>query len=357
MISKRFLTTLLILISLGLASDVYAAEKQKTAMPPTAVETTQVLQKNWVDSTLATGSLSAFNGTILSSEVEGRITKMYFTEGQEVKEGDLLIEIYPDIIRADLDRAKAQLRKSQLDYQRNLILNKKGYVDAATLDSYLATRDSNKADVSSYEAQLRQRLIRAPFSGKLGVKLVSVGDFVKTGSGMVSLQELDPIRVDFSVPEVYMDKLKAGNKVIITSRSFNGKFEGEIYALDSIIQNNTRMIYARAKVPNPERKLLPGAFVEVTVNFSQPQPVLVIPQTAIVYSSDGNFVYRLIDHKAVKTIIKLGKKIPNNEVIVAQGLSANETIIVGGLQKLHDGAQTMTEQELLQMMKTSAKKA
>jgi membrane fusion protein (multidrug efflux system) len=346
MINKKILGMLLVLFSVFFAHNIMqAVAPSSNKIPPTVVKTVTAEKKIWQDSILVIGSLAAFQGTILSPEIDGRVTKIYFTEGQEVKAGDLLIEIYPDIIKAQLEKAKAQLVRSKLQYERYTKIYQLGYVDRATLDNYKATFESDLADVENCKAQLRQRLITAPFDGTVGVQRVNVGDYIKAGTQMVSLQSIDPIRVDFNVPEVYLSQLRVGNKITITSKSFIGKYDGEIYALDSSIDPNTRNISARAKISNPHHTLIPGSFVEITINMQEARSEVIIPQTSVVYSVQGSYVYRLIDHKAVKTNITLGKKLTKNMIIIKNGLNAGDLIIDEGQLKLFDGAPVMTEDE------------
>ena len=196
---KKIITTLFTVCLI--ATPAFAAKKEKMQMPPTVVSTAQVQQKNWQDSIMETGTLTAYNGIMLSPEMQGRITKIYFKSGQMVKKGDPLIQIYPDVYEAKLERAKAQLKKSTSDYKRYLELYKKGFVDKSTLDSYTASMDSDKADVDQYVANLNELLIKAPFDAKVGLRKISLGDYVKPGDQLVSLQSLDPIRADFYVPD------------------------------------------------------------------------------------------------------------------------------------------------------------
>lgn len=358
MINKNFFGISLLLFSLMFFQDGVKAATPLFGgkMPPTVVVTTTAQKKIWQDSILVIGSLTAFQGTILSPDIDGRVTKINFKEGQEVKAGDLLIEIYPDIIQANLAKAQAQLVKNKADYERYSKIYKLGYVDKSTLDSYKANLDSSQADVNSYQAQLRQHLITAPFAGTVGVQRVNVGDYIKAGTEVVSLQSIDPIRVDFSVPEVYLSQLKVGDKITISSKSFLDKYNGEIYALDSSVDVDTRSIEARAKIPNPDHKLIPGSFVEVNIKMQEAQPEIIIPQTTVVYSSSGNYVYRFVDHKAVKTNITLGKKLTKNMVIVAKGLNEGDVIITEGQLKLFDGASVMTGEEFQKMVTEQAAK-
>lgn len=336
------------------AFNANAAAQQKNAqakkqVPPTVVEIYKAQQKQWQPSIEATGSLAAFNGIMLSAEAEGKITKIHFASGQYTHEGDLLIEIYPDIAQAELARYQAQLKQSILDYERNLKLYKRGFVDKATLDSKLAARDEDQADVNNAKAQLRQHLIQAPFSGKLGLRKVSLGDYVKTGQAIVNLQSVDPIRADFSVPQRYIADIKVGDSVSISSETFPQTYTGIIYAIDSKVDENTRMIDMRARIANPNHVLVPGVFVSVTINIKHAEPIIVIPATAIVYTAGDNYVYRIVNHKAVQTKVVLGKLLKNNQVIVEKGLQAGDSVIIGGQVKLFNGAPVVTTDEYQQM--------
>jgi len=226
---KKFLVYIAVLVAgLCLLSNALAKTAQK--IPPTVVAVTKAQQKVWQESIIETGSLTAFDGTMLAPEVSGRVTKIYFDSGQYVHKGDLLLEIYPDIVRAQLQKDQAQLRKNSLDYDRYLKLYKKGFADKSTLDEKRADRDSSEADVNSDLAHLRQQLIQAPFSGQLGLRKISVGDYVNTDDDLVSLQSLDPIRVDFSVPQRYLQQVKVGDTVTISSNALPKNYTGEIYA-------------------------------------------------------------------------------------------------------------------------------
>lgn len=332
-------------------TNVLAQQKKAQAkkMPPTIVEVYKAEQKQWQPSIEAAGSFSAFNGIMLSSEVAGRVTKIHFASGQYTHAGDLLIEIYPDIMQADLARYQAQLKQSQVDYERNLKLYKRGFVDKATLDSKLAARDEDKADVNSAKAQLCQHLIQSPFTGKLGLRKVSLGDYVNLGQPLVNLQSIDPMRVDFSVPQKYLAEIKIGDSVSISSETFPRTYTGIIYALDSKVDENTRMLDMRARIANPNHVLVPGVFVSVTIKIKHAEPVIVIPATAIVYAEGNNYVYCMVNHKAVQTKVVLGKLLKNNQVIVAKGLSAGDLAIIGGQVKLFNGAPVITTAEYQQM--------
>lgn len=321
------------------ATHVFAAKKSDGGMPPAFVTVTNPTQTTWQDTISMTGSLASFNGITVKAEAAGRITHVYFSSGQMVKKGDLIIEIFPDIIKAQLKQAEAQLALSQTDFKRFAELLKKGFVTQAEYDKSAATMKSNQATVDQYKAQLSQTLIKAPFSGKIGLKLISLGDYVNIGQNIVQLEALDPIEVDFSVPEIYMSQIKVGTKVSLKISAYPKEtFNGEIYAINAALDPSTRTLDVRASIPNPENKLLPGTFAEVSMYLGDPMTVITIPQTAIIYDPQGNYVYRVINNRAVKTPLTLGKKIENNQIIIPQGLTQNDVIVTEGQIKIGDGA-------------------
>jgi membrane fusion protein (multidrug efflux system) len=360
-LKKAFITLIIILGIFALAAwfgyryfIVYMTAKYRAAykMPPTVVQIQAVKRQNWQKTILATGSLSAAEGITVTPEVSGRITNIFFKSGTYVTEGTPLIQLYQKIVQAQLDKAKAQLELHRANLRRFTELYKKGYYDKADLDKAAAIVKSNIADVNNTQAQLDQTTIKAPFSGRLGLRQISIGDYLSPGSAVVDLQSIDPIRVDFNVPEIYLGQIKIGDKTTITSRALkNQVYTGIIYAFNSKIDPNSRMLGVRANVPNPNHLLVPGTFVEVTVYLGQPDILMMIPQTAVVYSLEGNYVYLMKNHKAVKTPITLGQKLDDNRIIVVKGLQVGDPVIIGGQEKLHDGAAVMTEAEAQAMTK------
>ncbi|MBN1684063.1 MAG: efflux RND transporter periplasmic adaptor subunit [Gammaproteobacteria bacterium] len=332
----------IILIFLLHVSIVFAKSEKSQGMPqmpPTAVQVAPVKMAKFQNSFQATGSLAASQGITVTPEISGRITKIYFKSGQSAKKDDPLVQIYDGIIKAQLDKAKADLKLKKANYERYLKLYQEHFFEKAGLDQMEAELDGAKADVAQLEATLSQTLIRAPFDGQLGLRQISVGDYVAPGTKIVNLQAVDPIDVNFSIPETYLHAVKIGNKISIKSQTDpNKSYFGKIDAFNALIDSTTRTLDARATIPNPDYTLIPGSFAEVTVYFGDQNPVTLIPQTAILYSTAGNYVYRFVNNKAVKTMITLGQKLENNEVIIHSGLNVGDQVIVGGQMKLQDGA-------------------
>ena len=342
---KRTLTILLLFSTVLVSVDTLAKEKDSNALPPTIVKVITAKQKEWQATVKAIGSLSAIEGIDVNPEIPGRVINIYFKSGQYVKKGQPIIQLYSDIIKASLESAKAQLKLSKVDFDRFFKLYKQGFYSKADLDKATATRDSSQSSVDLYEAQLSQTLIKTPFAGKLGLRKISIGDFLSAGEAIVSIEAVDPIRIDFSIPEVYIEQIKIGDEISIKSHAFKETYKGKIYAFNSIVDTKTRSLDMRASIPNKQYKLIPGTFIEVTVYFGDKKNLVVVPQNAIVYSPSGNYVYRMIENKAVKTPVKLGKKIENNEVIILEGLKTGDVVITEGQLKLYDGSKVITEQK------------
>ena len=207
------------------------------------------------------------------------------------------------------------------------------------MDRAYTTIKSNEGTVDQLKAQLDQTLIHAPFDGLIGLSPISLGSYLIPGSEIVNLQSLQPIYVDFNLNEAYITHIKLGDKIEMRTPAVQKQvFEGKVYAMESAVDKGSRMITVRASIPNEKHQLLPGTYGEVTLYLDKPQQILLIPQTAVTYSLQGNYVYCLVNQKAVKTPITLGKKFNNNMVIVLKGLDPKDIIIASGQLKLYDGA-------------------
>ncbi len=331
-----------VLLYLKLASDTGPGARK---MPPVVVKLATATPDQWQTEIAGTGTLSAFNGIWIDSEVAGRITDVHFSSGIDVKKGQLLLTIYPDIIAADLKRAETKLAYSTSDFNRKAKLYERKVLSGDEYDKAKATMDGDKASVLSYKAQLAQHYVRAPFSGRLGLKQVDLGDYLDKGTQIVNLEALDPLRVEFRIPQAYLSQLAVGQQVEITAKAYSDKtFTGTIYAFDSGIDPETRTIGARAKVPNPNKLLMPGTYVDVKVFAGKKQPVLVVPQTAINYAPSGDTVY--LDKKGVATKQKVtvGQQ-RGDSIAVLSGLKAGDSVISAGQVKLAEGDKIMTQEQ------------
>lgn len=328
---------------LGLLFSVFALAKGPSdfKMPP-VVQTATVKSITWQNQATFIGSLSSLNGVTIKPEIASRITSIAFQSGQDVKKGDLLVSLDQDILQAELKSNQANLQLRQEQFKRAQELYKLHAIATADLESSRANLASAKASYDQANAQLKQAVIVAPFNGRLGLRQVSVGDYVSSGQAIINLQALDPIVVNFSVPEVYLSQLSNKSAVEVTSDAFPGQvFKGKIYAFDSTIDPQTRALAVRAEIANPEKNLLPGAFVNINLSLGTERTVIKIPETALVSSLNGLFVYKVINNKAVKTPVTVLQRDAQNAYIT-QGLKNGDVIVTAGQLKITGDNQPIT---------------
>lgn len=330
---------LLFAVVLSCACASFAKNKPEQKTPPAFVETTRVTLSGNQQNISSTGDVVANPGIIVRSEIAGRITQIFFKPGEKVVAGAPLIEIYPDVIKAELAQCQADLKLKQLSFERKAKLYETRTVSKAEYDDALAGLNSAKAKVDEANAKLRQTLLTASFSGRVGINLVNLGDYVNMGQDLVSLQALDPIYIDFSIPEMYAHQVRVNQEISVTSEaSPNEIFKGTVLAIDPLADSKTRSIKIRGIVPNKEEKLLPGTFVEVTLLTGKQQQAIKIPQTAIVYDAAGNYVYKVVDGHAKKTTVILGER-DGTDILVKQGLNVGDVVVIAGQLKIAmDGA-------------------
>jgi len=351
----------LLLIVIG-AIYLYIRETANSAwqqkVPPTVVSVTPVKQQNWQNVIQATGSLVAKQGIVVEAEAAGRVTKIYFHSGEQVKTGQPLVQLNPAILKAQLAYDRAQYHLSRSNFQRIKMLYQQKVASQATLDTSQATMDSASANVDQTRAELAQLLIRAPFSGKLGLRQMSLGDFLAAGTPIANLQSMDPMYVDFSIPQIYLTDLTNGETVTIDSQSYPKQhFTGKVIAFDSVINPDTRSIEVRASIPNKDGKLIPGTFVEVNLFVGKAKPILTVPLPAIVYSPEGDSIYAFMKNKSISIPVKLGQQ-RGNEVAITANLKPKQLIITAGQMKIFNGAPVMTQAQEQQMLsKMKSKKA
>lgn len=333
---RPFVTSLLILML-----SFFGQALAQPQMPPTMVETLVVGKSTQRPSLEAVGTLKAQHGIVVRPEIPGRITEIYVQSGQSVNKGEPLVQLNPVIVQAQLDTIKTRLELSEKTAKRYQELMKTKVISKEDFDKVMATRAQDKAQLAEAKARLEQTKIVAAFTGKVGLRQVSVGDYVQAGQALVNLQSQDPILVEFAIPETKMRDIRVGQVVKLNTDAYPDRhFEGVVSALESRVDSATRTLTVQAKVSNPERLLLPGAFVSVNVDLNKAENVLTIPQAAVLYHANQAYVYRMMESKAVKTDIKLGKKSAGN-VVVLSGLKVGDEIITAGQHKLMPGAPVM----------------
>ncbi len=362
MINKRLFIALITVI-IAISSSPALAKKEKAAggMPPPIVQAVKAKAIEWQPSIDVVGSLQAEQGIVVRPEIAGRVTQILFKSGQYVEKGTPLIQINPDILKAQLDQYQAALVLDKSNYDRSEKLLARKVVSKSAFDAAFSRYKMGQAQVAQAQAQLDQTLIKAPFSGYIGLRQISVGSYVQPAQDIVNLQDTDPIYVDFSVPESYLSDVNKGQSVKITSSAFSGKtYSGLVYALESKVSPNTLMLAMRARVANPNNSLIPGTSVDVSLFVGEAKQVISIPQTALIYSDKGVFVYRVVDGKAVHTPITIINRTPDT-VLVSKGLSPGDVVIAAGGEKARNGgpvilASEVAKEEAARAAKAKAKK-
>lgn len=316
--------------------------------PPVTVSAVVAKSQSWEPFVTAIGTFDAVNGVAIAPQIAGRVKDILFESGQVVKQGTLLVRLDTSVEEADLKEARANLKLAELDYARSKELASRGNLAQANLDKARATRDAAEARVERIQAQITQKRIAAPFTGRLGIRKISLGEYVSAGAQIVTLQALDPIFVNFSLPEQELPRLKTGQTVKVSVGGFPGEiFTGKITSLDAQVNKATRNILVQATVPNADAKLLPGMFADVEVVLSGARQLVSVPQTAISYSLYGDSVYVVVakgkgkDDKpalaAERRFVKVGDR-RGDEIAILDGIKSGERVVTSGQIKLRPGA-------------------
>jgi membrane fusion protein (multidrug efflux system) len=321
--------------------------------PPATVTAEPARSEQWIEQLTSIGTLISSHGVDMTSQVAGIVTEVYLESGAEAERNASLVQLDVAVEQADLASSKATLAEAEVAYQRQEDLIAKRVTSEANLDTARAKRDTATAAVNKIEAVIAQKTIKAPISGRLGIRKVERGQYVSPGMVLVTLQALDPIRVDFPMPEQLIGKLRVGQQIRITVDAFPGEiFKGDIESLDARDAQDTRTLLVRGSLPNGQRKLLPGMFANVTVLAGDPKTVITVPRTAITYSHYGNSVYAVkaqpaADGKAKdgagpslvaeRRFVKTGQ-VRDERVAVLDGVQDGEQIVTTGQLKLNPGA-------------------
>lgn len=283
-----------------------------------------------------TGTLLANEEVDLRAEISGKITKLNFDEGSEVKRGALLVKIFDADLQADLTRVNYQIKLAEdIEFRQRKLLERGG-ISQQEYDRALNELNVLKAQRTFIEAQIQRTEIRAPFDGRIGLKFVSEGSYITPTSAIASLQSIDPIKVEFAVPERYLSEVNVGDRIQFKVAGFRDAFEGTLYAIEPRISTETRTVSIRALASNKNMKLLPGAFAEIDYIFQEIPDALLIPSQALVPELKGQkvFVYKagVVGEKPVEIGIRTER-----EVQIVQGLAVGDTVITSGILQVRPG--------------------
>lgn len=323
--------------------------------PPQTVSTTKAAFDQWQTQERAMGTLRAVRGADLAPEVAGIVQTIHFQSGEQVQAGMPLVQLNAEADAARLKSLEAAAALAQSTYLRDADQFKVKAISQATLDADAAALKSAKAQVEEQQALVAKKLIRAPFDGRAGIRAVDLGQYLSPGTKIVTLQSIDPVFVDFLVPQVALARYTVGQKVVVTTDSFPGQgFEGRVSALDTKVDPATRNVKVRATMRNPKRQLLPGMFVTVETASGGPVRLLTLPQTAISFNPYGNTVFVLEERKgadgkmglvAQQKFITTGAT-RGDQVAVVSGLSEGETVVTSGQIKLRAGAVVVVNNDI-----------
>ena len=306
--------------------------------PAMPVEAASARADTVIDAILATGQIEALQSIELRPDVEGRLVQILVREGSPVARGTPLFKIDDAELKAQVAEVAAErdLARQSLTRTRELLGQKAS--SQAELERAEATMRSNDAQLERLKVRLDRTLVRAPFSGVLGQRSVSLGDYVNTDTRLVTLQTVSPQRASFQVPERYADKLKVGQQVSFRVAALPGRqFTGKVDFVDPVVQLPGRTIMVKASVPNPRRQLQSGMFIEVRLATAVRPNAVVIPEDAILPLQGTNFVWVVANGKATRRQVELGVRTPGF-VEVKNGVENTEQVVVGGQERLAEGA-------------------
>jgi membrane fusion protein, multidrug efflux system len=303
-----------------------------------AVEATPVRTDTVLRQIRAVGTLRSNEGVLIASEVSGRILEIAGVEGQNVVRGQVILRLDPAIYEAELDQARAAFSLSQRNFKRATDLKASGAGTTRALDEATASLRNDEAAVSLAEARLAKTQITAPFSGVLGLRRMSAGAYVNPGDMIVNLEQIDPLKVDFRIPENALASAKVGTPVLVNIDALPGEtFEGEVYAVDPQVDETARNIILRATLPNPDGRLRPGLFARVALVVERHENAVLVPERALVPMAEDQFVFRVVEGKAVQTRVRVGERV-GNEVEILEGLTAADIVVTDGVLKIRDGS-------------------
>lgn len=353
--AKRMILMFVVVLALlgGLGFAKYRQVEAAIAMgasfqpPPTAVTTIVAKKASWPSTLSVIGTAAAIQGVTVGADLPGTIDKIHFESGQWVHQGDILVELDTRQERAQLASLEAQRDLAKINYDRAQELVKAGVISRSDYDNASAQQKATEAQVGDIRAAIARKTIRAPFTGVLGIRQVSLGQYLAAGQAIVSLQSLSPIYVNFGVPQQDTSKVIPGHVLRVTNNDLPGLgFTGRIIAIDSVINEQTRNIQVQAVVTNKDNKLRPGMFVQVELPLGKPHDVIPLPASAINYAPYGDSVFVVTDMKDPKgntyrgvrqQVVKIeGSR--GDQVAIVSGINPGDEIVSAGAFRLRNGA-------------------
>ena len=324
-------------------------------MPPEAVTTIVAQQIEWPETLSAIGSVAAVQGVVVSADLSGTVDRVAFDSGKAVRQGEVLVELDTRQERAQLAAAEAQRDLARTNFDRMQGLLKDNVISRAEYDSATADDKQSEARAGEIRAAIQRKRITAPFSGILGIRQVNVGQYLSSGDPIVQLQSLNPIYVNFDVPQQSISQMRPGREVRITTGQLAGvEFVGQITAIDSVVNSGTRNIQVQATLANPEGQLRPGMFVQAEVSLGAGRSLIAIPATSISYAPYGDSVYVVSEMKGPngetyrgvrQQFVKL-EGARGDQVGVTSGVKSGDEVVTSGVFKLRNGAAVLVNNKV-----------
>src|SRR5688572_5634496 len=307
------------------------------AMPPMPVDVDIARLERVVDAVRATGRIEAVQAVELQPDEQGRVVALLFREGQAVGAGTPLVRIDNTLLRAQAERARADRDLARQQLERVKRLRADNAASPADLERGEATARSAEAAATMLQLQVERSTVKAPFSGVVGQRFVSAGDYVTTATKLLTLQTMDPQRVVIEVPERHAAELQRGQRIEFTVAAHPGEvFRAQVDFIDPVVQNANRTILVKARAPNPGYRLKPGMFIEARLATGTRQNAVVVPEDAIQPLRTANVVWAVVDGKASRREVQLGARAPG-VVEIVKGVAAGEQVVVGGLERMGEG--------------------
>lgn len=323
--------------------------------PPESVSSAKVETADWPGARTAVGTLVAVRGVVLGSEITGTVREISFDSGMSVKKGAVLVRLDISTEQAQLQSARADAALAKTTLERHLRLRSSGANTPGDLDAAEARAKQTEATVAGLEATIAKKTIRAPFDGRIAIRQVELGQVLSSGTPIASLQSVNPIYAEFSLPQQSLADVKVGQKVRVRTDIFPGSsWDGEVTVINPEVDVVTRNVRIRATLNNPDGRLTPGMFANVDVLSSEKHPVTVIPATSVIFAPYGDSVYAIEDAKGTdgktKTVarqkfVRLGER-RGDFVAVTSGLSAGEAVVSSGAFKLRNGMPVVVNNNL-----------
>ena len=352
--AKRMLLMLSVMVALVTALGFIKFKQVETAVhagafqpPPEAVTSVVAQREQWPATMGVIGTMEAVHGVTVSADLPGIVERIRFDSGQSVRAGDVLVELDTRQERAQFAALEAQRDLARVNYDRMERLVNAGVISRMDYDQATAQQKATQANVAEIRATIERKTIRAPFSGILGIRKINLGQYLSAGSAVVPLQSLNPIYVDFGVPQQAARQVRAGGKLRVISEDLAGSmFSVRITALDSVVDETTRNIQVQATLANPEGKLRPGMFVQVDVGLGANRTVVTLPASAISYAPYGDSVFIITDLKDPKGKTYRGVRQQfvkvegsrGDQVAVISGVNPGDEVVTSGVFKLRNGA-------------------